>query len=170
MFRAPLVLGISALLLFTACGENQPDVVGAVTGARRVSAQQVTMPSQVLGLQVAPEDISKQVSDAKRPYIESVGLFSLREGDLVRATFQVSHFNPLARPDDPDFRSSIISLLGASRPEIVRVEDMTVYVTTGTDQNIFIWFRGRGFYVLTTHQQYEFPRTLLRRFVQLGEL
>jgi hypothetical protein len=166
--RAARALVIGVLCLSTsACGKGGPDIVGSVTGAGKVKAVDVIIPSQVLGLEVKAEDISKEVKQARRPYIDSVGLFSLREADLVRATFQISRFNALAKPQDPTFRSSIIGLLGSSKPVRLKVSGETVYATTGTEQSIFVWFKGRAFFVLTAHRQYEFPRTLLRRMVEV---
>lgn len=149
-----------ALLATASCG-------GAATKARpgTVTTAGVTLPSQILGLHLRAEDVSKGLAETRRPFLSNLGLFSLREGELVRATLQVSRFNRLARPKDPDFRASIIELLGSRRPLPVRVGDDTVYVTTGTEQSIFAWFDGRGFFVLTTHRDYEFPRTLLRRLL-----
>lgn len=144
-------------------------MVESVTGGGKVKARQISLPSQVLGLQVKPEDISKQLNVAKRPYIDNVGLFSMRESDLVRATFQISHFNALAKPKSNDFRLSIIGLLGATRPQRVEVDDVTVYATSGNEQSIYVWFDDEAFYVLTAHQEYEFPRTLLRKMISLSE-
>lgn len=168
--KAVRILGAALfLVVLSSCGSSGgPDVVGAVTGGGKVSQRQITLPSQILGLQVKAEDLTKQnLAQIKRPYLDNVGLFSLREGELVRATFQVSSFNAIARPDSGDFRASIIGLLGSSKPERVRVQEETVYVTTGNEQNIFVWFKGKGFFVLTAHSQYEFPRTLLRRIIEV---
>ncbi|MCA1839929.1 MAG: hypothetical protein ABR507_04210 [Actinomycetota bacterium] len=150
-----------------ACGKGVPDIVGAVTGAGKVKPADIVIPSQVLGLEVKPEDVSKQIKQARRPYIDSIGFFSLREADLVRATFQVSRFNDIAQPENSSFRQSIIGLLGSSKPVSLKVSGETVFATTGTEQSIFVWFKGRAFFVLTTHRQYEFPRTLLRRMVEV---
>lgn len=165
--RLALILALVAVAAVACGGQRGRDVVGVVTGAGEVQERKVTIPSQVLGLNVQAEDISKQLKSTRRPYLDNVGLFSLREKDLVRATFQISRFNDLARPDDPTFRNSIIGLLGSSKPQKVQVGGDVVYVTTGNEQSIFVWFREKGFFVLTCHQQYEFPRTLLRRMLQL---
>jgi hypothetical protein len=138
-----------------------------VRGTGEVQAPVVKVPNQILGLRVAPEDVSKQVKNLKRPYLDSVGLFSLREGDLLRATLQISRFNGLAKPNSPQFRASVIGLTGASRAQELRVGDIIVYSTTGSEQNVFIWFKERGLFVLSVHRDYEFPRTLLRRAVDL---
>lgn len=166
--RARVLSIVLVFVVLAGCGGDEgSDVVGAVTGGGKVQERTVTIPSQVLGLRVQAEDISKQLKSTKRPYLDNVGLFSLREKDLVRATYQISRFNDLARPDDSTFRNSIIGLLGSSKPQKIRVGDDEVYITTGNEQSIFVWFRGKGFFVLTTHQQYEFPRTLLRRMLEL---
>ncbi|MBW3588180.1 MAG: hypothetical protein KY429_02040 [Actinobacteria bacterium] len=141
------------------------------TGAARVS-----IPSQVLGLQVSQEDVRGKIEEVQRSYLSAAGLFSLREGDLLRATLQVGRFNRSARPSEPSFQRSIIGLMGASVPEEITIHQVggdrtlietTVYATSGTDQNVFVWFGERTMYVLSVHQDYLFPRTLLRRLVQL---
>jgi hypothetical protein len=129
------------------------------------------MPQQLLGLEVRPEDVADQFEDTEQSYVESLGLLSLREDDLVRATLQVSRFNSLARPQDPVFRRSIIARIGTTKPRTITVGETPVFLTTQTDQNIFVWFKGKGFFVLTAHRDYEFPRTLLRRIItSAGEL
>lgn len=157
------------VLLLPACGGDEGSQVAAATGGKQVETAGVALPSQILGLVVKPEDVSKLLKEAKRPFVDSVGLFSLRENDLVRATLQVSRFNFLASPKSPEFRSSIIDQLGSRRPERVRVGETLVYVTFGNEQHIFAWFEGRGFFILTAHQNYEFPRTLLRRLLELKQ-
>lgn len=154
-----------AVLTMVACGGKR----GVEAASPKVETAGISLPRQLLGLQVGAEDVSKKLALAKRPYIDSVGLFSFRENDLVRATFQVSRFNRLANPGSSSFRSSIIGLVGSSQPQQVRVGDTIVYVTTGNEQNIYVWFEGRGFFVLTSHREYEFPRTLLRRLLELNQ-
>jgi phosphatidate phosphatase APP1 len=46
------------------------------------------------------------------------------------------------------------------------VGNTPVYVTIKSDQQVFAWFEGRGFFIVTTHRDYEFPRTLLRRIIE----
>lgn len=149
---------------------NRGDSSAESAGTNEVVTGGVQLPRQILGLQVAPEDVAAEFAQTKRSYVESVGLFSMRENDLVRATLQVSRFNRLASPDSPAFQTLIINRLGTQRAEILQVGNNDVYVTSGTDQQIFAWFEGRGFYILTTHRDYEFPRTLLRRVVETKKL
>ena len=133
----------------------------------RAQSAVLSLPSQVLGLAVKAEDVTKQTKGIKRSYTDSVGLFSMRENDLLRATLQVSRLNNLARPQSESFQRSIIELVGGSTPLKMRAGEVTVYTTSGNKQNIFIWFRGKGMFILSVHQDYEFPRTLLRKIVPL---
>lgn len=162
-----VLAGVLLLAGTAACGGGQ----GTSAGARKavVETAGVTLPSQVLGLALKPEDVSKILERTKRPYIDRVGLFSFREDDLVRATLQVSRFRRLADYESVRFRSQLIDLLGSAEPIPIQVEDTTAYATVGNEQQIFAWFQGRGFFVLTTHFEYEFPRALLRRLVSLDK-
>lgn len=162
---------VKAVLLATCIGLGMAGCNGGGSpngeaAAGEVATGGVRLPRQILGLQVAPEDVAKEFESTKRSYVASVGLFSMRENDLVRATLQVSRFNRLANPDSPSFRSLIINRLGTAKAETLQVGDTDVYVTSGTDQQIFAWFEGRGFYILTTHRDYEFPRALARRVIE----
>lgn len=159
---ARLVAAATFLLLTSACGGNS----SADVGARQVETAGVRLSSQVLGLSVGAESVGAKLEQAQRPFVDSIGLFSFRENDLVRATLQVSRFNSQARPEEESFRRQIIGLLGGSAPQELLVEDSTVYATTGTEQAIFAWFQGRGFFVLSVHRDYEFPRSLLRTLVE----
>lgn len=158
-------LAASCLLIsLGACGLGEEPAASP----KRIQQAKIQLPSQILGLKVGREDISGRLSVVKNPYLENIGLFSLREqDDLLRATFQFGLFSPVAREESDRFRRSIIGLIGSSTPQQIRVQSTIVYMTTGNQQNVFAWFRGRGFYVLTTHQGYPFPRTLLRRMISL---
>jgi hypothetical protein len=154
-------LGLVLLALTTACSSG----VRVITGGGDVQSPVIAIPTQILGLKTAQEDVSKKLTDIRRPYLDAVAVFSLREDELLRATLQLSRFNRLARPGSDRFRASVIGLLGSSRPLALRVGDTTVYSTSGNKQNVFVWFAGRGFYVLSVHQDYNFPRTLLRKVI-----
>ena len=146
-------------------GENVGEFV---TGSGDVEAPTISLPIQILGLAVHRENVSAQIEQVERPYLDSVGMFSFREDDLLRATLQVSRFNRLARPNSNSFRRSVIGLLGAQNPQQITVGDKVVYSTSGNEQNIFVWFEDRGLFVLSVHQEFEFPRTLLRRAISLN--
>jgi len=164
--RRLTVFLVAAVLLMAGCDQGR-DIREAVTGTGDVTAPRIRIPGQILGLAVQPEDVSSQVKSVDRPYVDSVGMFSLRDGDLLRATFQVARFNGLARPEERNFRNEIIGLVGSSEPQEIRVNDIIVYSTAGNQQQVYLWFEGNGYYVLSIHQDFEFPRTLLRRVVSL---
>ena len=50
---------------------------------------------------------------------------------------------------------------------IVRLGASTVYLTTGTKQSIAVWFKGRYLFVLATRADYDEPRTLLRKALEI---
>lgn len=153
---------VGLLLTGAACGDDEVDAA-----AQEPTAASLDLPAQIVGLSVQPEQISAgDLEQIDRPYVDSIAVFSLREDKLLRATLQVSRFNRLARPEDSDFRGSIIGVLGGQRPYELTVEDTEVTATTGTSQSIFAWFGGRGMFVLSVQQDYPFPRTLLRRLVE----
>lgn len=154
-------------LLLSSCDGRPSD--RALPRAGRVETGGVAIPNVLVGLEVRPENVAEEFEGTEQSYVAMLGLFSLREDDLVRATLQVSTFNNLARPKDPTFRRSIINRMGTTRPRTITVSNTPVFVTTQTDQNIFVWFEEEGFFVLTTHREFEFPRTLLRRVIDTKE-
>jgi hypothetical protein len=79
----------------------------------------------------------------------------------------MSRFTSEARPEEGGFRGAIISRIGGTNPRRMRAGDEDVFVTTGRNQNVFIWFQKEGFFVLTVRNDYEFPRTLLRKILDL---
>lgn len=160
-----LLIFIAIALVAPACDGG---VTGAVTGAGKVTAPRIQIPDQILGLKVTSEDVTEQVEEVERPYLDAVSMFSLREEDLLRATFQVSRFNRLGRPGSASFRRQVTAQMGGSVTEELRVEDLVVYTTSGAQQNVYAWIEDRGFFVLSVHEDFEFPRTLLRRVVNLN--
>lgn len=152
-----------ALLLAASCSVG--GTTSIVTG--KVSAPVIAFPSQMLGLSVQQENVAPQLKKVERPYVDAVAIFSLREKQLLRATVQLSRFNRLARPGSDSFRRSIVGLLGGSKALEMNLGKQTVFSTRTTQQNVFVWFKDRGMWVLSVHQDYEFPRTLLRRLVDL---
>ena len=159
--RIGVVLACVMSLLAASCSQK------ADTGIGTVEAAGIRIPKQLLGLLVQGEDIAKQAAGIKQSYVDSNGMFSMREDDLLRATLQVSRLSRFARPKSEGFRKSIAALLGGTTPTQLRVGDTLVSSTGGNKQSIYVWFRGRGMFILSIHRDYEFPRTLLRRVVSL---
>jgi hypothetical protein len=160
----PLLLGV-LLLTAVACRGGQGN---QSTGAP--APVSVEVPTQILGLSVTQEDVSGQVVPYKnRSYLDTFGLFSLREGDLLRATLQMGRFGQVADEDDDTFRRQIIGLMGTSSPREILVGEEIVWSSTGAQQSVFAWFKGRGFYVLTVHKEFPFELTLLRKLMSLEQ-
>lgn len=162
--RALLFLCV-LMVLGTACGRGQeskaPTTPGPVT---------VEVPTQILGLSVTQEDVTSQVVPFKnRSYLDTFGLFSIRDGDLLRATLQMGRFGEVADEDDDTFRRQIIGLMGTSSPREIRIGDEAVWTSAGSQQSVFAWFRGQGFYVLTVHKEFPFELTLLRKLMSLEQ-
>jgi hypothetical protein len=127
----------------------------------------VSLPSQILGLKVVEENVTGDIKGINGTYLDSLGLFSFREAnDLLRATLQIGRFNDVAEPQRKKFRDAIIAQLGSTVPVQLRVGADDVWLTSGTEQNIFTWFEPKGFYVLSIRSDYAFPRTLLRKLLE----
>lgn len=174
MRRNTFVSGFAASLvmvsLLASCASNSRDsLLERATGTGTVKSRSVSLPSQLLGLAVSQEKLTKEILEVDRPYVDSVGIFSLRENDLLRATLQVGHLNTIAQPRSKSFQDSVINLMGSTTPTELNIGGIAVYNTAGNKQSLFVWFKGRGFYVLSVHEDYEFPRTLLRRVLELEQ-
>lgn len=154
-----------AALVGSGC-TNDDGVSSVLPGGQGVKNVSIRFPSQIAGLTVDVEDVSETVEQIKRPYVDSLTMFSFREGDLARATLQVSRFNRLARPDDSEFIGTIVGLVGTSTPRELKIGEHIVHSTVANKQNKFVWFNGKGMFVLSVTQDYQFPRTLLRRVVE----
>jgi hypothetical protein len=121
------------------------------------------LPADLLGLRLAPENVSDDLARVPKAYIDALALYSLRRDDLVMATLQVSRFVPGAHVDTETFRRTVVNQIGATAPRPVRLGHDTVYLTTGTRQSVAVWFKGRYLFVLATRADYDQPRTLLRQ-------
>lgn len=158
-----LILPLLALLGLAAAGCSD----GSASQAGENGPGSLRLPSQVVGLRVQQEDITEELESVNRPYVDGVGVFSFRDDDLLRATLQVAHFNRLARPDDASFRRSVLATIGGRAPAELQIEGTTVTVTGASEQDVFAWFEGDSLLILGVAQDFEFPRTLLRRILQL---
>jgi hypothetical protein len=168
--RKPLFALSVVLLVLAAIRIGSGEPVTNPRSATQSATQTVEfeMPSQLLGLTVNQEDISTDVSNVKTAtYVGTVALFTMREGEELKASLQVAGFNDLARPDTETFRRQVIGLMGTSFPQELRVGDATVYMSPGNQQILYTWFKGRGFCVLTARRDYPFRRALLRKLLPI---
>ncbi len=153
-----------AALLLAACG-GAPQA--AVPGASPPAVPQDAVPQTVLGLRAAAEDVTKQFAEARdRAFVTDVRLWSLREGERLRATVQVARFAPDAQPEDRDFQRAMIAQLGGSAPRARMVGGQLVYVASGNQQTLFVWFQPMHFVLLGVAADYTRPRALLRALIE----
>lgn len=175
--RLPLRVGaaaaaLAAVLALTGCGD--PSIAEEGTPSEKVEPLELTsLPPTILDLAVKPEDSKETLTRTKdRTYFDKVSLYSLRQvagpqKDLVQATLQVGLFNKDARPDDPDFRAAILTQLGGSTPQRLQLGEDEVHITKGQQQSVAVWFRGDYVFILSTRQDFDRPRALVRAMLQV---
>jgi hypothetical protein len=160
--RVALAALVAACLIASAgCTTQAEDANAAADPAR------LRLPQQIVGLQVGAEKVGEDLKAVRRPYVDTVAVFSLREEDLLRASLQINRFNRAARPEDRSFREQIVSTIGGTAPLLLRVGKERVFATTASEQTVFVWFAEGGMFVLSVQKDFQFPRTLLRRFIEL---
>jgi hypothetical protein len=167
--RKVAAIAVLPLLAMTfGCSKNQTRIpVGNIAKPRAAEAD---LPDQILGLQVIQEDVSKDIAEVRSAtYVSSVALFSMREGDLLQASLQVASLNDLAKPSSERFRKQVVGLMGGGSLEELTIGERKVYMTSGKQQVVYAWFKGKGFNVLTVRRAYPFRRTLLRKLLALEE-
>jgi len=158
-----VALAISVGFVAPACGKS------ATPAAQAESISKISdgvVPSEIEGLAVASEDTAI-VNHQKRPFVDAVGLYSLRKGDLLQATLQISRFTKESNADTRKFRDSVVAQIGATTPRTFVMSGRTVYLTTGRRQSVAVWWRGHYLFILSTREEYETPRTLLRSALEI---
>ena len=158
-------LAIAALTSAACGGDDASDESTAAKDIEQLRADLVS--GDILGLQTRQEDQKATLENAKRSYVDAVGLYSLRREELLQATLQITRFNENADFEDRGFRRSLLDKIGGSAPREVRMGADTVYMTSGTRQKISVWFRGRYLFILSTRDEFEQPRTLLREALEI---
>jgi hypothetical protein len=160
-----LAAGLAAVTL-AGCARSDASV--AATPGKAVQALEIpNLPADLLDLHVAKEDVSASLAKVPAAYIDALSLYSLRHNDLVQATLQVSRFTAGADVASDRFRQTVVNQIGSTAPHTVRLGADTVYLTTGTKQSIAVWFKGRYLFVLATRADYDQPRTLLRKALEI---
>ena len=162
------LLGVVALAALALAGCTRSDASVAPTPGKAVKTLDLpNLPPDLLGLKLAREDVSDDLAKVPKAFIDSLSLYSLRHNDLVMATLQVSRFNDGADVNAQKFRQTVVNQIGSTAPRTVRLGGETVYLTTGTKQSIGVWFKDRYLFVLATRADYDQPRTLLRKALEL---
>jgi len=147
-----------------ACGGSSGSSAGA---ARIKSLPGDAVPSKVLDLTVAPEDVHEALAQVSRSYLDATSIYSFRSSDLLQATLQLSRFLASSQYQSAKFQGTLVNQIGSTSPTLVRVGDRNVYLTAGNQQRIAVWFRGRYMFVLATREDFPTPRTLLRRLIEV---
>jgi len=161
-------LGAVAVAALALAGCTRSDASVAPTPGKAVTALEIPgLPADLMGLKIAPENVSEDLAKVPSTFIDSLSLYSLRHNDLVMATLQVSRFNDGADVQSEKFRQTVVNQIGSSAPRTVRLGGETVYLTTGTKQSIGVWFKDRYLFVLATRADYDEPRTLLRKALEI---
>src|SRR5205085_11451098 len=122
-YRVTLALcALVATVASAACG-------GASAAASSVHPLDLkNLPADVLDLSVHQE-VSRvtALKGVKRPYVDRVGLYSLRSDELLQATLQVSHFTKRAKTASPRFRNTVISQIRSTVPRELRIRHDVVF-------------------------------------------
>jgi len=157
---------MAAAVALAGCARSDASV--EPTPGQAVKALEISnLPADLLGLKLAPEDVTEDLAKVPAAYIDAMSLYSLRKDDLVMATLQVSRFNDGADVKAEKFRQTVVNQIGSTAPRTVRLGGETVYLTTGTKQSIGVWFKDRHLFVLATRADYDEPRTLLRKALEV---
>lgn len=158
----PILLGLVAT---TACsGEDQAEAT-TTDDVQALDADFV--PETILGLAVDPED-TEGLEDVNRSYVEAIRLYSLRDGEQLVATLQISRFSPGVKWAQKKFQRGVLNQVGANAPDPVRVGDRTVYLTTGVKQRVAVWFDGGYLFLLGIRDEFDRPRSLLREAMEVS--
>ena len=164
MMRRSLAAALAVFALAgAACAD---DGVEEAQAAKVEKLGENLVPGEMLGLRVATEDIGP-VQRVKRPYVEAVGLYSLREGEQLQGTLQVSRFTEAAEAEKARFRNSVVQQIGSTVPRQLSMGGEQVWLTTGRRQSVAVWFKGRHVFVLATREEYTTPRSLLRKALEI---
>ncbi|HUF33186.1 MAG TPA: hypothetical protein VMN58_08280 [Acidimicrobiales bacterium] len=156
------VAALMAVAGMVACGGD--DGTSAATPLSVLDADFV--PASILGLEVEEEDVEESLDRRTRTYLDAVGMYSVRDDELLQATLQISRFRDDVDHDRSAFQHSIITQIGSSAPRAYRIGDRTVWLTTGKSQQVTIWFSEGYLYVLGVRDDFRQGRTLLRGLLE----
>ncbi|MGQ0434042.1 MAG: hypothetical protein ACT452_16750 [Microthrixaceae bacterium] len=155
---------IALALVLAACGDGGGE---SVTVADFDKIPPDRLPATVLDLGIGAEEFSATLLAGQEPYIEALGMFGLRKGDLLQATMQVSRFDSPSTIRNPVFRRSLAGQIGGTgQPSVSRVGDETVFIMPSGRQTLAVWYGSEEMYVLTVRPEYSQPRRLLRAMVE----
>ena len=160
-----LVVGVALAVLLAACGGGDGGDDEASEPIVQLDAS--ILPGSLAGLTVAAEDVGEQLADVRRSYVAAAGFYSLREGELLQGTIQVTQLNDEADASDERFQRAIVTQIGSAEPREFRMGTENVFLTSATKQIVAVFFEGDNVVVLSTREGFDRPRTLLREALEL---
>ena len=161
-----LALTLLLAVVAGACGGGE-DVV-AQAGGPVEPLDDIQLPAQIVGLNVAEEKVTEALESFRPSYVAGAALYSFRgDKDLVQATLQIARFRDEPRNRSNAFRQSILTQFGSTRPRVTRMGDTVVYRTTQTKQTVATWFDGLDWYLLAIRDEFDLPRTLMRETLEV---
>ena len=165
--RGIAVLLVGAALFGAACGEDAATKAAEAREIKPLDA--VRIPGKLNGLSVKREEIQDTVTDgARRPYLDAIALFSLRQKDKLQATLQIGRFSSDAKYNDDEFRATLLNTIGGGVAKKLRMGDHDVFFTTGDRQSLAVWFEDRFIYILSSRDDYDYARGLLRQALEVS--
>jgi hypothetical protein len=168
------VLGLVALAVLAGGAGCGDDAGGGVD----FDAATLNVPANLGGLSVLLEPKATEklkTSNKSQSYVADGAVFALRRGDELKAVLQVALFTADARPDDDEFRRTIVNQIGGFSGQPTKVTGVPVYATELNEQIFYVWFRGRFFETLSVRKSEAFApaaervdvKALLREAVSL---
>lgn len=157
-----LLVGVVA----AGCGGGEDLVTKA--GGPVEALDDIQLPADLVGLKVAEEKVTEALESFRPSYVAGAALYSFRgDKDLVQATLQIARFRDEPRNRSNNFRQSILTQFGSTRPRVTRMGDTVVYRTTQTKQTVAIWFDDLDWYLLSIRDEFDRPRTLMRETLEV---
>jgi hypothetical protein len=139
-------LGACASFEAAACGGPDDTTLG----------MEVAPPERIGGLRVVPEDEATEslntFSEPEDTYQCEGDVYALRDGEELRAVFQVSRLAPDARLNERDFLRNLLGTITGSVPQPVDMEGVQVYQIVSNGQIISTWFHDHFMYFLTVRE------------------
>ncbi|MEY2475608.1 MAG: hypothetical protein QOG87_923 [Actinomycetota bacterium] len=151
--RAVLAAAALALLVgASGCGKEGG-------GGVDFDAATLNVPADLGGLSVLLEPKATEklkTSNKSQSYVADGAVFALRRGDELKAVLQVALFTADARPDDDEFRRTIVNQIGGFSGQPTKVAGVPVYATELNEQIFYVWFRDRFFETLSVRKSEAF--------------
>jgi hypothetical protein len=163
----PVRATVAALVLVAGLGCSPGRTAAVVAAPGEGEIRPGAVPSVLLGLRTAEEDVTAAFQEAgDRAYVTGVKLWSLRQGERLRATLQIARFAPDAPATTEAFRRRVAAQIGGTAPRARRVDDDRVYVSAGNRQVHYVWFRDVHLVLLSVPAETRNGRGLLRAALQ----